>query len=184
MFTHKLNDEAELKLLERRDTQELYALVDRNREHLRRFLPWVDETKTVDDIRNFISRQLHQHADDGTIAAGIWFQGAIAGVIGIECTGIKCMEIGYWLGEEYQGKGLMTAACKAIIHHAFADMGMNRIEIRVEPENNRSRAIPERLGFTCEGTMRAKGMNADGKFIDLMMFSQLKSEWQAQNYES
>jgi hypothetical protein len=60
-------------------------------------------------------------------------------------------EIGYWLGESFQGKGLMTEACKTLITYAFAELGLNKVEIHCAAENIRSCAIPKRLGFTQEG---------------------------------
>src|SRR5215212_7167551 len=52
-----------------------------------------------------------------------------------------------WLGEEHQGKGLVTAACLALVDHAFGDLGLNRMVISCATENEKSCAIPERLGF-------------------------------------
>lgn len=183
MFTHKLTDESELRPLETRHSEELFNLIDRNREYLREYLPWVDGTQSADDTRSFIKGQLHQHAENGTTVAGIWHLESIVGTVGLHTVGVKCMEIGYWIGEEFQGKGLVTAACQALISHAFCDLGITRVEIRAEPRNKRSRAIPERLGFTLEGTLRQKGMNAAGDLIDLMMYSLLKDDWDSRNCE-
>ena len=75
--------------------------------------------EVADDTREFRKKALHQFAEDGSIVAGIWHKGAIAGTIGLHSVDAKCMEIGYWIGEEYQGKGLITTACRALISHAF-----------------------------------------------------------------
>lgn len=178
MFVHKLTDDVELRPLDMRHCEEMFELIDRNRAYLRRYLEWVDGQKSVDDARAHRKKMLHKSAEDGTIVVGIWYKGCLSGVIGFHPTGPKCWEIGYWLGEEYQGKGLITMSCRALIRHAFKKLNANRIEIRVEPMNDRSRAVPERLGFTHEGTLRQKGMNADGKFVDMMMHSLLKEEWE------
>jgi ribosomal-protein-serine acetyltransferase len=177
-FTHILDDKTELGLLEPRHADELFALIDRNREYLRQWMPWVDGTKIPDDTLAYRKQSLHQFAEDGTIPAGIWHDGNLVGTIGLHSVGYKCKEIGYWIGEEYQGKGIVTAACRALINHAFNELGINRIGIRVQPSNNRSRAIPERLGFMCEGTLRQVAVNADSKFVDLVMYSLLKDDWQ------
>ena len=176
-FTCKLDDETQLELREPTHAEETYTLIDANREHLRRWLYWVDGTKSPEDIKAFISRQLHQRAENGTTVAGIRHCGALAGIISLNFVSPGCMDIGYWLGEDFQGKGLITKTCKAMISHAFDDLGVRRIEIRVQPANERSRAVPERLGFTCEGTLRQKAIDADGKPVDFMMYSLLKSEW-------
>lgn len=179
MFSHKITEDAELRLIEPHHAEELFSLIDSNREHLRKWLPWVDGTRSADDSRAFIKQQLHQLADNGSIVAGIWYDGYLAGTIGLHSVDAKFMDIGYWLGETFQGKGLVTNACNALINHSFGDLNINRILIRVEPNNDRSRAIPERLGFTYEGTLRQVGKNSDGEFVDLMVYSLLKDEWRA-----
>ncbi|WP_416202274.1 GNAT family N-acetyltransferase [Paenibacillus sp. JDR-2] len=63
-------------------------------------------------------------------------------------------EISYWLDSEFAGNGIMTQACSVFITHAFNDLQLNKVEIGVATNNIKSRAIPERLGFTQEGTIR------------------------------
>jgi hypothetical protein len=64
--------------------------------------------------------------------------------------------VGYWLGEQYQGKGLVTAACRALVEHAFFELGLNRAVILCATENEKSCAVAERLGFRREG-VRLRG---------------------------
>ena len=131
MFSHKLGEHTELRLLEERHAQELTDLTDRNREYLRAWLPWVDANRTVEDRKNFIRGALKQFAENNGFVAGIWHEGRLAGVIGYD--GIdwenRTTEVGYWLGEEFQGKGLATAACRALVDHAFGELGLNRVSI-------------------------------------------------------
>lgn len=178
-FTSRIDENTELAIFEPRHAQELFTLIDQNREHLRPWLAWVDKTESVDDMRAFIKKQPQQLAEDGTIAVGIWHSGALAGLIGLHSISAKCMQIGYWLGKEYQGKGLVTSACKAMISYAFDELCINRLELQVQPKNDRSRAVAQRFGFTYEGTLRQKLMNADGNLGDLMIYSLLKKEWGA-----
>ena len=77
-----------------------------------------------------------------------------------------------------QGKGIITRACRFVIDYAFKEYGLNRVEIAVFSENKRSRAIPERLGFTEEGTLRQLLWHHD-HFVDLVIYSMLAEEWQA-----
>jgi len=178
VFICKLSEHAELRPLELRHCGEIFQLIDRNRKFLRTRLPWVDEVKTLEDIKEFRQKMLRQSANDGTIIAGVWYEGVFAGIVEFSrAAGTKCWELGYWLGEEYQGKGLVTMSCRSFIDNAFNNQEANRIEIRVEPDNIRSRAVAERLGFTLEGTLRQKGINSDGHLVDLVMFSLLRSEW-------
>jgi ribosomal-protein-serine acetyltransferase len=84
--------------------------------------------------------------------------------------------LGYWLGEEYQGKGLVTAACRALVEHAFGELGLNRVVISCATENEKSCAIPERLGFRREGIERQAEWLYD-HFVDHVTYSALASEW-------
>ena len=84
--------------------------------------------------------------------------------------------IGYWLAEGFQGKGIMTDAVKALMKYGFETMNLNRIEILCAVENNKSRAIPERLGFKNEGISRENEWLYD-HFIDAVAYSLLASEW-------
>jgi len=178
MFTHKIDDNTELRLLEEEHAQELFELTDCSRDYLRKWLPWVDATKEVEDSRQFILKALEQYETTGAVNAGIWHQGRLAGVISFVMTDLynRNTWIGYWLGEHYQGKGLMTAACRVMLATAFEEMGLNRVEIRAATDNDRSRAIPEGLGFRLDGILRQSTWLND-HFQDMAVYSLLRSEW-------
>lgn len=178
MFTYQLSEDAELRLLEAHHAQELFDLTDRNRNYLRQWLPWLDSAMTAHDTRNFIKDALQQFAANEGFQAGIWHKGELAGVIGYHKIDWfnRQVEIGYWLGAEFQGKGLMTEACRALIDHAFRDLKLNRVTIRCASGNTRSCAIPERLGFTREGTI-AQGEWLYDHYVDLVVYGMLAGEW-------
>ena len=178
MFTYKINDDTELRMLEEQHAQELFELTEGSREHLRKWLPWVDATTSVDVTKDFILKALEQYEKTGAVNAGIWYKGRLAGVISFVMTDLynRNTWIGYWLGERYQGKGLMTAACRIMLATAFEEMGLNRVEIRAATENNRSRAIPEGLGFRLEGILRQSAWLND-HFQDMAVYSLLRQEW-------
>jgi hypothetical protein len=70
VFSHKLSERAELRLLEERHAEELSELTNRNRDHLRAWLPWIDHSRTVEDRRKFIIRSLKQFAENTGFQAG------------------------------------------------------------------------------------------------------------------
>ncbi len=179
MFSHKLNGTTELRLLEERHAEELHALGERNRAHLRVWLPWVDSNRTVEDRKNFIRGALKQFAGNNGFQAGIWHEGRLAGVVGYHAVDWpnRATTLGYWLGEEFQGQGLMTAACRALVDHAIEELGLNRVSVACATENRKSRAIPERLGFRPEGVQRQAEWLYD-RFVDHMVYAVLASEWQ------
>ena len=181
MFSHKLSENTELRLLEERHAEELSDLTDRNRDHLREWLPWVDRSRTVEDRKNFIRGSLKQFAENSGFQAGVWYDGRLAGVVGYHNIDWqnRSTTLGYWLGKEFQGKGLMTAACRAMVEHAFAELGLNRVGIACAIANEKSRAIPERLGFRQEGVQRQAEWLYD-HFVDHVVYAALASEWQSE----
>jgi ribosomal-protein-serine acetyltransferase len=180
MFSRDLGDGAKLMLLEERHAPDVFALVDTNREHLRRWLPWVDGTKSADDSRNFIRSSLEKFARGEGFDAGIWQDGAIAGLIGLFDTSPNRhkAEIGYWLAENFTGRGLMTRACTAVLEHAFDELKLHRVIIRCAVSNDASCAVAKRLGFTLEGVARDEGWLYD-HHISHNIFSLLEPEWRA-----
>ena len=180
MFSLRIDDDLELRLLEERHAEALSALSDQNRAYLRLWMPWVDQSRTVEDRRNFIKRSLEQFANNDGFAAGIWFRGRLAGVIGIHRIDRlnRTTSIGYWLGSSFQGRGIMTRACRALVDCAFNELGLNRVEIRCATENRKSRAISERLGFTQEGVIRQAEWLYD-HFVDHVVYGMLAGEWRA-----
>jgi ribosomal-protein-serine acetyltransferase len=178
MFYHKIDAEIELKPVEPYHAEELFSLVDRNREHLRQWLPWVDATKEPKDTRSFITLSRQQYSEGNGFAAVIFHSGKMAGVIGIHQidTANKSTSIGYWLGAEFQGKGIITKACKALIDHIFNNLKLNRVEIRCAVKNRKSRAIPERLNFSNEGIKRQCEWLYD-HYLDHVVYSMLRDEW-------
>ena len=84
--------------------------------------------------------------------------------------------MGYWLASEFRGRGVMTKACQAVVEAAFTHYQLHRIEIRCATGNKRSCAIPRRLGFDYEGTLREAEWLYD-HFVDLEVYSMLEQNW-------
>ena len=170
---------ARLRLFEESDADEVFALTDRNRAHLEPWLPWVPHTHGPADSLEYIRITRRQVADnDGLNVAIVDAGGAIAGTAGFHSVNWpnRATSIGYWLSADRQGQGLMTAAVRALIDHAFGVWDLHRIEIVAAVENVRSRAIPERLGFREEGIRRGGERHGDAYF-DLVVYALLESEW-------
>jgi ribosomal-protein-serine acetyltransferase len=177
MFHARLRADLELRLLEERHAPIHFALVDQDRHYLREWLGWVDATETEEDSLTFIRVTRERFASKGEITAGVWFQDRFAGVISTQMTDLvnRKAEVGYWLGKSFQGQGIMTEACRALVRHALGEMDLNRVEIRCATGNTRSSAIPARLGFTHEATLREAQL-LHGKYHDLEVWSMLRKE--------
>lgn len=180
MFTHRIDSATYMKLLEPQDSDKLYQLIDSSREHLRQWLPWVDQNTTVEHSRQFIQHTLDQFASNNGFTAGIWYQGALAGIIGFHKIdwSNRSTSLGYWLGEEYTGLGLMQKAVSKSLDYAFLELRLNRVEIRSAIGNVRSRRIPEKLNFTHEGTIRQAEKLVYG-YVNHNVYGMLLEEWEA-----
>ena len=167
-----------MKVLRPQDAAVLFMLVDRNREHLREWLPWVDATRSPADTRRFIEMGYAQYQKGAAINYGIRVNGSLAGVVGFH--GFDRMHrvtsLGYWLAREYCGQGIMRKCVAHCIDAAFRVEDMNRLYIRCAVENARSRQIPINLGLTHEGTQRQAEFLYD-HFVDLDVYSVLAEEW-------
>ncbi|EPZ41043.1 MULTISPECIES: GNAT family N-acetyltransferase [Alicyclobacillus] len=178
MFCLRVDDEIQLKLLEIRDAEKMYALTDHSRTYLREWLPWVDATTSVADTLAFIESTLRQFASNQGFQAGVLYHGELVGAIG--CHGVnwanRSASIGYWLSHDKQGKGIMTRACRAVTDTLFKEYGLHRVEIRAAVENRKSRAIPERIGFVQEGICRDVEW-VDNRYVDHVVYVMLEREW-------
>ena len=185
MFSHRLNADHSLREVALNDAEELFAVCDANRQYLRRWLPWLDRTRSSADIRSFIESSLRQNESNQGFQALILFQERIAGVVGFHRIdwASRNTSLGYWLAEPHQGRGLMTASCRVLVDHAFAALNLHRVTIACAPANTRSRAIPERLGFVHEGRLREVEWLYD-HHVDHEVYSQLQKEWQARKLQA
>jgi ribosomal-protein-serine acetyltransferase len=181
MFRAQLRENLYLKLLEERHAPEVFSLVDRDRDYLREWLPWVDATVTEDDSLSFIKSSLEQFASQKGFVAGIWWEGRFCGVVGTHKLDLlnRRGEIGYWLGRAFQGKGIMTDACRAVVTHVLYEMEMNRVTIDCASGNQKSCSVAQRLGFAEEGSAREAILLRD-RFHDLRRFAMLKKDWKPQ----
>lgn len=178
MFRRNLRDGVYLKLLEERHAPAIFAVVDRERAYLREWLPWVDPTTAVEHTLKFIKSTLEQFANNQGLVAGIWCGDEYAGTIGTHQIDWlnRRVEIGYWIASRFQGRRIVTDACRALIDHAFAEWKLNRVEIHCAPGNKKSCGIPRRLGFQLEGVLR-QGQLLDGKYVDINVYAMLAREW-------
>jgi ribosomal-protein-serine acetyltransferase len=180
MFRAIIREDVYLEILEERHAAEVFSLVDQDRSYLREWLPWVDATQAQDDTVSFVRSALEQFASGKGFVAGIWSGGQFCGVIAAQKLDLlnRSGEIGYWLGESFQGKGIMTAACGAVVTHLFNNLDLNRVAIHCAKGNEKSCAIPKRLGFVEEGMAR-EALLLHGVFHNARRFAMLKRDWNA-----
>lgn len=178
MFALKVDDDLELRLLERRHAHVLFTLTTENRDHLRPYLPWVPKMTLIEQTEGFIDRALEQFARHDGFQAGIFLHNELVGMVGLHYVrwDTERTEIGYWLAEGAQGQGVATRVVQAVCSYCFTELKLGRVEIRCAEENTRSRLIPERLGFTQEGVLRRMDRLEQG-WCNWVVYGLLRDEW-------
>jgi ribosomal-protein-serine acetyltransferase len=179
MLRHELPNGYALRLLEESDADEIFALIDANREHLGAWMPWVEREREPADVLPFIRATRKQIADNDGLQTAIVDPGArIVGTVGFHSVDWlnRKSSIGYWLSADEQGRGTMTEGVRAHLDHAFTTWKLNRITIQAAVENARSRAIPERLGFRQEGILREVERIGD-RVLDGVVYAMLAADW-------
>jgi len=173
-----IDDHQFLERLNLSHVEIIFNAIDQNRNFLRKWLPFVDFTYKIADTEKFVRSLLEKTASIRDEVYVIWYNHDFAGLVGfkdIDRVNDK-IEIGYWLIEKMTGKGIATAAVRKMVNLAFRNMDMNRVQIRCGVGNEKSSAIPRRLGFVYEGTERS-GERHNHSYIDLEVFSFLKRDW-------
>lgn len=171
----KLFEDISLRPLQREDAKDIYHTIDAQREYLGRWLPFVTYTDSVAFTQKFVDSSVDTDDKTFTIRKGT----AFIGLIGFKATdqGNHKTEIGYWLSQDYQKKGIITRAVDFLCRYAFEELDINRIQIKCAVGNTPSSNIPKRIGFQFEGVERAGELFADGSFADIEVYSLLKNEY-------
>ena len=174
----EIDERLHLRPVEDGDAEPIYALVDAERRRLSEWLPWA-AAQTLAGTRTFIAESRAQQEREDGFQAAIVRDGEIAGIAGYHRVDRlnRATTIGYWLASRHEGEGVMTAAVGALIDHAFSAWDLHRIAIEAAVENRRSRAIPERLGFSEEGVLREAELVGE-RFLDAVLYSLLAPEWE------
>jgi ribosomal-protein-serine acetyltransferase len=165
-----------LRLLEESDAEELYAVIEANRDYLAYWMPWA-AAQTLADTVAFIERTREQVANNDGFQTTVIQDGHIVGMVGFHAVSWehRSTNIGYWLRESAQGRGTMTCAVRMLVDHALRVWQLHRVEIRAGVDNARSRAIPERLGFKQEGVLR-EAERVRERYVDLVVYAVLAGD--------
>jgi RimJ/RimL family protein N-acetyltransferase len=163
------------------DARLLFDAVMESQVHLRQWLPWADAYHTVDDAVEFVRRQSGHWAASGHIAMAIFSRadGRYLGGTGftVHSLAVPSFEIGYWLRQPAEGHGYMSEAVRALTTYLFDSLGAQRVCVRCDARNSRSKAVAERLGFTFEGRTRHDEINTDGFLRDSLTYALIPDEF-------
>ena len=152
-----------------------------SQNELKQWLPWAvdipNEEQYEANIRRGHTRFLNR--EDLWLMILLKDTGMIIGGSGLHRIDwdVPKFEIGYWLSTAYTGHGYMTEAVEEITDFAFDTLGARRVEIRVDSNNSRSIAIPKRLGFALEVTLRNEARHhLTNELRDTLIFAKIRME--------
>ena len=162
------------------DAPAIYHIIENTREYLRKWLPFIGYSDSVTDAEEFIISVTGKKPMQDMVFTMV-YDNEIVGIVGYKNINTlnRKLEIAYWLHEEARGKGITSRACAKLVEYAFTKLRMNRVQIKVAVDNETSKRIPQKLGFTLEGVER-EGECFGNSYADMEVYSLLKHEWQNQ----
>lgn len=162
----------QMKTLTEDNAKEVFKLIEKDRAYLRQWLPWVDNTYSVEEVERTIISWEVVHELGSDLVLGIFKDGLYIGNIGLHDIKKRTYlpMIGYWLAQDEQGKGIMSACVKSLMNYAFTCLSIDKLYIHCVVTNFKSRAIPERLAFKLE-KIQEDGQYLYDKYYDLAIYS-------------
>lgn len=175
-FALQLDDDLALRLTERHHAQGLYRLVERDRDHLGRWVPWT-ATATPEWVESLIADELQRFSAGRGWRAELCLRGEPVGQVWLHDWGGAggSTEVGYFVVRSHEGKGIVTRCLRALMRHFFEERGVGRVAIGLDARNTRSLAVVQRLGLKPEAVLR-RVIVVDGEPADLSMFGLLREE--------
>jgi ribosomal-protein-serine acetyltransferase len=155
---------------------EMFAMIDANREHLKH-MPWTRLTNSVEDSKNWINATHNEWDNLALFDYGIYVDGKYVGSCGVHSINweFKHCELGYWIGKDFEGKGYISEAVKALENECFK-AGFHRVEIRCASLNEASARVALKNHYKLEGELREDAI-INGEYRSTKVFGKLRREW-------
>jgi ribosomal-protein-serine acetyltransferase len=182
MFQLPVDNDIVLVLAEERHAVVVTELIVRNQRRLARWEPWAEQPATVDGTRAYIRAALEDFLRGRQISTIVAVEHGqrFVGRCGLRINPYAgSADLGYWLDEEFEGRGIVTRASRALVSSAVQELGLRKIELRTSVDNVRSRAVADRLGFKFEGILPA-GLRFARRADDLALYGISAEEWSRQ----
>ena len=178
MFIREVDESLELALVEPGFADRYFQLVEAEREYLGRWLVWPHNAHSSEYFLNFIVHSLQGYSEGKSLTCAIVYRGQLVGNASLNTIDrlLGKTDIGYWLSEQFQGKGIVTRAVSELLQIAFNELKLEKVEIAAAVENLASRKVAERLGFSLEGIIR-RAENINGRVVDHAVYGLLADEF-------
>ncbi|UVJ43366.1 GNAT family N-acetyltransferase [Pseudomonas sp. LS1212] len=158
MLNHPItvSESIQLEVADAKFSEQIYETVRRNKEHLSTFLDWPKQVTRPTDSRHFMTSAAASHAAATSKTFVILFNDTPIGIIGfnsIDKQG-KTASIGYWLDEQFQGRGIISKSLKCLLENASRNNFLNHFTLKCATHNKKSNSVALRNGFTFEGILK------------------------------
>lgn len=172
-----------IRPLQESDSEPFFQMVQQNRAHLSKWLPWVDSHDSLVHSRRHISAGIVQQALRNGGQWGVFQGNQLAGEVSLHWIEKehRSTSMGYWIGSPYLRQGIATQACELLLAHSFQELGLNRVELRAASENMASLKLALKLGFREEGCCRQLEYHHN-RYWDHQILSLLREEWDDSGY--
>jgi RimJ/RimL family protein N-acetyltransferase len=159
----------------------LNTAIHESLNQLRPWLPWVHPMPSAEESEIHVRRKYAQYLAREDFTLRLWSKktGDLIGSSGLhpQDWSVPMFEIGYWCRSQYSGQGYITEATQGIARFGFENVRAERIEIRCEKSNARSRRVAERAGFRLDATLKNRARTVDGTLCDILLFSLTREEF-------
>ncbi|MEF1284682.1 GNAT family N-acetyltransferase [Vibrio sp. M250220] len=155
MFSQKIDDDISIALVQESFAPQYTSLIQEQIDYLSQWLAWPQHCNSEQDFRLFVQRALHEYADGKSMTCAIFYRGELVGNCSFNSinSDTLCAEVGYWLSQYHQGKGIMTRVVTFLITYAFEQLQLEKVQLSAAVDNRASRQVAERVGMTLEGIL-------------------------------
>lgn len=148
---------------------ELFKLTIKNKDYLKKWLPWLDSIKSEKDTIEFLQKSIMTDYAGTSLNYFITYSGRIIGTIGLRELSQEKGLVGYWIDKNYQGKNIVTESLLKLIKDIRDNQITNLIILRCSPANMASLCVANKCGFKYKKTLK-NAENLYGRFNDLDIY--------------
>lgn len=175
-FELRVRDGVVLWLAEVRLAETYHRMVERNQQRLARWEHWAESPQSLEGTTAWLRSGMVAFAGGLQVPTVLVEDGRLVGSCGARIDPyVQTATIGFWVDSASAGRGLVTDAARALVAHLVDDRSVERVELRTAVDNERSRSVATRLGFTLDGILRGAGVRR-GERVDDCVYTLLAQD--------
>jgi len=179
MFYIEIDKDLKLKLLTENDSEDFFALINKNRDYLEKFMPRISENNSIKTTKDVIKNFLNQFIENNGFRTGIFYKEILIGITGLKYIDWinKKTEIMIWIDKDFAGKGIGTKCQKKVIEIVFKEYKLHKLYARLSVQNISSMKMMEKSGFVLESISKKDELLFSG-YTDVYVYSILENDYE------